>query len=76
MASLTIVWRNPSRVGIRRRWRQLKSDPHCGLYVIEELISPRTDFWVSTSRLEIVSFPRTKAHQETKVRKWSLGFGA
>ncbi len=76
MASLAIVWRNPRRVGIQRRWRQLKSNSDGGLYVVEELVSPRTDFWVSTSQLEIVSFPQTKAHHETKVRKWSLRFGA
>jgi hypothetical protein len=76
MAVLAIVWRNPKRVGIRRRWRQLKSDASCRHYIMEELVSPRTDYWVGTSRLEIVSFPRTTAHHEAKARKWNLGFGA
>jgi len=76
MASLSIVWRNPSRIGTRRRWRPLTNQPLRGLYVIEELVSERQDFWVSTSQLEILSFSRAKANRESKTGKWNLGYGA
>jgi hypothetical protein len=75
MASLAILWRNPKTIKHQVRCRKLTQDPSQKIYVIEELVSPQTDSWVSTAMLEIVhSAPR--ASGEAKRRKWSFRFGS
>jgi hypothetical protein len=54
MATLAIVWRNPSPVKQRRRWRRLERTAHRSLYVLQELISPERNIWVTSTSIEVI----------------------
>jgi hypothetical protein len=54
MATLAIVWRNPSPVKPRRRWRRIERTPHHSLYALQELISTERNIWVTSSSLEVI----------------------
>ncbi len=75
MACPAVVWRNPNPVKHRWRCRPLKSKSNVNVYVVEELVSARNDFWVSAAAFEVVSHPSSKRPQESKERNWTFGLG-
>jgi len=54
MATLAIVWRNPAPVKQRRRWRRMERTEHHSLYVLQELISPERNIWVTSTSFEVI----------------------
>jgi hypothetical protein len=72
MASLAILWRNPKPVKHQTRHRQIEKSPDRKVYVVEELLSPKKDFWVSTATFELVRCGARPASGAGKERKWRI----
>jgi hypothetical protein len=74
MASLAILWRNPKPVKHQTRYRQIEKSSGRKVYVVEELLSPKKDFWVSTATFELVGCDARPASGAAKERKWRIRF--
>jgi hypothetical protein len=75
MALLAILWRNPKPVKHQTRYRQLEKSSDRKVYLVEELLSPKKDFWVSTATFELVRCDALPASGAGKERKWRIPFG-
>ena len=77
MASLAILWRNPKPVKHQTRYRRIKNpSDHRKIFVVEELLSPKTGAWVSIAMFELVPSGARSASGATKERKWHFRFGS
>ena len=76
MASLAILWRNPKPVRHQTRYRQLEKSTDRKVYVVEELLSPKKDFWVTTAMFELFHCDASLASGAGKERKWRFLFGS
>lgn len=73
MATLAIVWRNPEQVKRRRRWRRLERTALRSLYVLQELISPERNIWVTASSLEVIHDKSSAAAPQAATDRWPFG---
>ena len=76
MATRAIVWRNPSSVKQRRRWRRIERTVHRSLYVRQELISPERNIWVTSTSIEVIHDRPGSANDESdrpKTENWPFG---
>jgi hypothetical protein len=75
MASLAILWRNPKAVKHQTRFRQIEKSLDRKVYAVEELLSPRKDFWVTTAMFELFRCDVRPASGASKGRTWRIRFG-
>ncbi len=73
MERLAVVWRNPKRVQHQWRWRQIQNRSNLNIYVVEELVSAKNDFWVDSTALELIRTARPRRPQEAGQRSWTFG---
>jgi len=73
MATLAIVWRNPEQLKQRRRWRRIERTARRSLYVLQELISPERNIWVTSSSLEVIHDRSCEAAVQATPDSWPFG---